>query len=251
MELQGKSAIITGASGGIGQCIARELSRAGARIMLVARNPEKLQAVAEEIHLLGGEVITFSGDIRCSEMVENAVKLAIEHFDTIDILVNSAFWGPPASIENTTETFWDQTLDTTLKAAFLFARAVTPTMKKQGSGRIVNIGSRAGKVGEDNRTAYCAAKWGLEGLTAALSVELSKYNIHVHLISPAATNTPWWREVPVTLTEQIVERMIPPEVVAQAVRWVLSLPDAVHVPDIPIYNFRNPFEGKDSPFEGM
>lgn len=251
MELQGKSAIITGASGGIGHRIALELSKAGVRIMLVARNPEKLQAVVEEIHLLGGEAIPFSGDIRSSEMVENAVKLAVEQFGAIDILVNSAFWGPPASIENTTETFWDQTLDTTLKAAFLFARAVTPIMKKQGGGRIVNIGSRAGKVGEDNRTAYCAAKWGLEGLTAALSVELSKYNIHVHLISPAATDTPWWREVPVTLTEQIIERMIPPEVVAQAVRWVLTLPDAVHVPDIPIYNFRNPFEGKDSPFEGI
>ncbi len=251
MDLEGKTAIITGASGGIGRCIALELSRAGVKTTLVGRNVEKLENVVNEIRSFGNETVIFIGDIRSQEVAERAVQFTLSNFQTIDILVNSAFWGPPASIENTTETFWNQTLDTTLKAAFLFARAVTPVMKQQGGGRIVNIGSRAGKVGEDNRSAYCAAKWGLEGLTAALSVELSRYNIHVHLISPAATNTPWWREMPATLTEQVLERMIPPEVIAEAVRWVLSLPEMVHVPDIPIYNFRNPFQGKDSPFEGI
>jgi NAD(P)-dependent dehydrogenase (short-subunit alcohol dehydrogenase family) len=251
MELQGKTAIITGATGGIGRCIAHELAKAGVQLTLVARSVEKLQSVLDEVRSFGTQAITFNGDIRYWDVAESVAKLTYERFGSIDILVNSAFWGPPASIENTTEEFWDQTLDTTLKAAFLFARAVTPVMKKQNDGRIVNIGSLAGKVGEDNRTAYCAAKWGLEGLTAALEVELKKYNIHVHLISPAATNTPWWREVPAVLTEQVLERMIPPEVIAQAVRWVLSLPDAVHVPDLPVYNFLNPFEGKSSPFEGM
>jgi 3-oxoacyl-[acyl-carrier protein] reductase len=136
-------------------------------------------------------------------------------------LVNSAFWGPPASLEETIENFWDQILDSTLKSAFLCARAVVPSMKKNGGGRIVNIGSIAEKVGEDNRTAYCAGKWDLEGLNAALTVELSKYNIHVHLISPAATYTSFWREVGVVLTPQVLKRMIPPEVISQTVRWVL------------------------------
>jgi short-subunit dehydrogenase len=104
-------------------------------------------------------------------------------------------------------------------------------------------------VGEDNRTAYCSAKWVLEGLSAALTEELSRHNVHVHLISPAATDTPWWREVGANLTTQTLERMIPAEVVAQAVVWVLGQPDQVHVPDVPVYNFRNPFEGKKSPFE--
>jgi 3-oxoacyl-[acyl-carrier protein] reductase len=122
-------------------------------------------------------------------------------------------------------------------------------MKQNGGGRIVNIGSLAGKVGEDNRTAYCAAKWGLEGLTAALREELTRYNIHVHLISPAATDTPWWREVGANLTPTVLDRMIPVGVIAQAVVWVLSQPDHVHIPDVPIYNYLNPFEGKKSPFE--
>ncbi len=170
-------------------------------------------------------------------------------FGSIDILVNSAFWGPPGSLAETTEEFWDQTLETTLKAPFLLSRTVAPVMREQQGGRIVNIGSLAGKVGEDNRTAYCAAKWGLEGLTAALAIELARDNIHVHLISPAATLTPWWTEVGAVLTEQARERMIPPEVIAEAVCWAITQPDQVHIPDIPVYNFRPPFEGKGSPFE--
>lgn len=122
-------------------------------------------------------------------------------------------------------------------------------MRKQHSGRIVNIGSMAGKMGEDNRTAYCAAKWGLEGLTAALAIELARDNIHVHLISPAATDTPWWREVGAVLTDQTLERMIPPEVIAETVCWVLTQPDQVHISDVPVLNFKPPFEGKGSPFE--
>jgi 3-oxoacyl-[acyl-carrier protein] reductase len=251
MELKNKVAIITGASGGIGQCIALELAGAGVRTMLVGRSEQKLDAVAKEIISKGGVATWYAIDIREASAVNDMVNETLKRFDQIDILVNAAFWGPPASLEDTTEEFWDQTLDTTLKAAFLCVRAVVPQMKRQGYGRIVNIGSRAGKVGEDNRTAYCAAKWGLEGLTAALSEELRRYNIHVHLISPAATNTPWWREVPANLTPEVIARMIPPEVVAQAVRWVISLPDQVHVPDLPIYNFQNPFEGKNSPFEGL
>jgi len=249
MDMQGRVAIITGASRGMGEQIAFRLASKGAKLSLVGRDPSRLQAVARNIAASGGEAIIIPTDVCINEQVEAMAANTLDRFGAIDILVNSAFWGPPACIEDTTESFWDQTLDTTLKGAFLCARAVVPTMKKQGSGRIVNIGSLAGKVGEDNRTAYCAAKWGLEGLSAALTEELSRYNIHVHLLSPAATNTPWWREVGANLTPMVLERMIPPEVIAEAVVWALSQPDQVHIPDIPIYNFRNPFEGKKSPFE--
>ena len=121
-------------------------------------------------------------------------------------------------------------------------------MRKKGGGRIVNIGSLAGKIGEDNRTAYCAAKWGLEGLSAALREELLRDNIHVHLVSPAATDTPFWPTSGAKLTPEVLERFIPPETIADAIIWMISQPDQVHIPDIPVYNFRNPFEGKSSPF---
>lgn len=261
MDLQDKVAIVTGASSGMGRLIALRLAQAGTRLALVGRDPQRLALTAAEARLVvadsgsgtaharAREPLAISADVRDWKEVEQAVKHTVAAFGTVDILVNSAFWGPPASIEDTTEEFWDRTLDTTLKGPFLFARAVAPYMKAQRSGRIINIGSKAGKVGEDARTAYCAAKWGLEGLSAALTEELTRFNIHVHLISPAATDTPWWRAVGANLTDQVLERMIPPETVAEAVLWVLSLPDQVHVPDLPVYNFLNPFEGKRSPFE--
>ncbi len=249
MELKNRVAIVTGASGGIGGCTAQALAERGVKVALLGRNPEKLGSLARQIREAGGQAEIFTGDIRSGSEVERMVAAVRERFGRIDILVNSAFWGPPASLQETTEEFWDLTLDTTLKAPLLFARAVVPIMRENKGGRIVNIGSRAGKVGEDNRTAYCAAKWGLEGLTAALSVELLRDNIQVHLISPAATDTQWWREVGAVLTPQTLERMIPPQVLAEAVCWVLGQPDQVHIPDVPVYNYRNPFEGKGSPFE--
>ena len=251
MELKGAAAVVTGGSRGMGQAIALELARAGMNVALVGRDPERLAASAAAVEAAGGSALPVTCDIRFGNQTEALAAQVLDRFGRIDLLVNSAFWGPPASIEETTEEFWDLTLDTTLKGAFLCARAVVPAMKRQGGGRIVNIGSLAGKIGEDARTAYCAAKWGLEGLSAALTEELHKHNIRVHLISPAATDTPWWREVGATLTPQTLERMIPPETIAAAVLWVLRQPDAVHVPDVPIYNFRNPFEGRKSPFESQ
>ncbi len=251
MELEDKVAIVTGSSRGMGLAVAKMLAADGAQVALVARKEGPLQRAADEIKARGGQALVVPADVRSRENTEAMARSVRNFWGRIDILVNSAFWGPPASLEKTTEEFWDRTLDTTLKGPFLCARAVTPAMKEQGGGRIVNIGSLAGKIGEDNRTAYCAAKWGLEGLSAAMSVELLPYNIHVHLISPAATDTPWWTESAGELSPETRARMIPPDTIAEAVRWVLIQPNQVHIPDIPVYNFRNPFEGKGSPFEDM
>jgi NAD(P)-dependent dehydrogenase (short-subunit alcohol dehydrogenase family) len=246
MDIAGKVAIVTGASSGMGRAIAKRLAQEGARVALVARTREPLDAVAAEIEAEGGVAFVAPADITHREQVETMVASVADHFGAVELLINNAFWGPPASLEETTEELWDKTLDTCLKGPYLCSRAVFPAMRDAGGGRIVNIGSLAGKVGEDNRTAYCAAKWGLEGLTAALQEEMPKYNIYTHLISPAATDTPFW--APYNLSDEIVERMIPPESIAEAVVWVLTQPDRVFIPDVPVYNTRNPFEGKSSPF---
>jgi 3-oxoacyl-[acyl-carrier protein] reductase len=249
MDPKGSVAIVTGASRGMGRAISKRLAGAGATVALVARGEQGLHATEAEIRAAGAEAAAFPTDVTDRRSVEAMAAAVYERFGRIDLLVNCAFWGPPGSLLQTDEDFWDRTLDTTLKGPYLCARAVYPAMREQGAGTIVNIGSLAGKVGEDNRTAYCAAKWGLEGLTAALRVELHPQGIRVHLISPGATDTSFWSENAPGLTADQLERFIPPETVADAVLWVLSTPEAVHVPDVPIHNFRNPFEGKGSPFE--
>jgi len=248
MDIKGKVVIITGASSGIGKATSIRFASLGAKLALVARNEQKLEIVKQQVGNLGAEAISIPTDVTINYQVEAMAKKVADHFGRIDILVNSAFWGPPGSLEQTTEEFWNRTVDTTLKAPFLCIRAVVPYMRRQGGGRIVNIGSLAGKVGEDNRTAYCAAKWGLEGLSAALREELTRDNIHVHLISPAATDTPFWPGAGAKLSPDVLEWFVPPETIADAVAWVLQQPDQVHIPDVPVYNFRNPFEGKSSPF---
>lgn len=247
MDFANRVAIVTGASRGIGHQISIALAHRGVKVALVARKIEGLKIVEDEIRTKGDEAASFPCDITIESDVNAMVAKVQKLYGKIDILVNSAFWGPPASIENTTEEFWDHTLDTTLKAPYLCARAVIPIFKGNKSGRIVNIGSRSGKEGENNRTAYCAAKFGLAGLTAALAVELTPFNIHVHLITPDATHTPWWYEAGATMTEKTIARMIPPEVIAEVVCLVISQPDQVHIPDVPVYNYLDPFEGSDSP----
>ncbi len=248
MDLKGKVVIITGASSGIGKAVSLRFALEGAKLVLVAKTKEKLEKVKAEVIEKSAIAISIPTDLTKSSEIEAMVKGVVDHYGGVDILINCAFWGPPGNLEETTEEFWDRTLDATLKAPFLCIRAVVPLMKQQGGGRIVNIGSKAGKVGEDNRTAYCAAKWGLEGLSAALQEELTRDNIHVHLISPAATNTPFWPGAGANLTPEILDRFVPPETIAEAVAWVIQQPDQVHIPDVPVYNFRNPFEGKSSPF---
>jgi NAD(P)-dependent dehydrogenase (short-subunit alcohol dehydrogenase family) len=247
MDLVNRVAIVTGASRGIGHQISIALAHRGAKVALVARKIEALKIVEDEIRSKGNEAASFPCDITIAPDVNAMVEKVHKLYGKIDILVNSAFWGPPASIEDTTEEFWDHTLDTTLKAPYLCARAVIPLFKENKGGRIVNIGSRSGKDGENNRTAYCAAKFGLAGLTAALAVELTPFNIHVHLITPDATHTPWWYEAGANMTKKTIARMIPPEVIAEVVCLVINQPDQVHIPDVPVYNYLDPFEGNDSP----
>ena len=248
MEIKSKTTVVTGASSGIGRAVSKKLAALGANVVLVARSEDKLKQVKREIEQEGKKTVVFPTDVTKNDLVEKLMRDTADKYGKIDILVNCAFWGPPGSLEETTEEFWDKTIDTTLKAPFLCVRAAVPYMRKAGGGRIVNISSKAGKIGEDNRTAYCAAKWGLEGLSAALREELTRDNIHVHTVSPAATDTPFWPSSGAKLTPEILARFIPPEIIADAIAWVIQLPDQVHVPDVPVYNFKDPFEGKSSPF---
>lgn len=241
MQLEHKVAIVTGASSGIGVAIARELAAHGTHLMITARREDKLNVLREELVKNGVEVAVCPGDVTVEADCRTIINTTVETFGTIDILINNAGYGPPASLLDTDEDLWDSTIDSCLKSVYLMTRAALPTMLARSSGTIVQISSVAGKYGFNNRTAYCAAKWGVQGFTEALRVELGSNGIHVFTINPAAVATPWWETGNDPQPPEIMERMLQPEDIAEAVRWGLTQPEHIQLNDIELNTYRSPW----------
>ncbi len=244
MDLQDKVAIVTGGSSGIGLEIALLLAQQGAKIVLTARTESKLNAVRNAIIESGGEAVVVAGNVT-EEATAHAVRdAARESFGSIDVLVNNVGYGPPISLLDMTVEQWDTTVDTCLKSVYLMTRAVLPTMLENNSGRIVQISSLAGKNGYENRTAYCAAKFGMRGFTEALNEEISGTNIHTHIIHPAAVATAWWENTDDAQTDDIMEGMVQPEEIAEAVLYVIAQPDRLQIDEVTVNTFRSPWAAK-------
>jgi NADP-dependent 3-hydroxy acid dehydrogenase YdfG len=242
MELKDKTVIITGASSGIGLEIARTLAVEGARLSLAARSMAKLEHVAADLALTGAVFIIVPTDVTREADCQALVQATVDAFGVVDVLINNAGYAPPASLLDTTEEIWDSTIDTCLKGVYLMTRAAVAVMLDRGGGTIVNISSMAGKYGYENRTAYCAAKWGVHGFTEALRVELGSRHIRAHLICPGAVATPWWEHVKNPQPEAVMRQMIRPEEVAEAVRWVLTQPERLQVDEVVIKTYRSPWD---------
>ncbi len=190
MKLEGKVAIVTGGSRGIGASIARRLGAEGATVAVVAHTARtKAEAVAQEIADSGGRAAPFQADVSRVADCERLAAEVAETFGTIDILVNNAGVYHPLPMEETTEALWDAQIDINLKGSFFMARAVAPVMKAKGAGKIVNITSTLGVVGSSAGAAYCASKGGQMQLTKALALELGPHGINVNAVAPGATVT--------------------------------------------------------------
>ncbi|MCL4534698.1 MAG: glucose 1-dehydrogenase [Bacteroidetes bacterium] len=188
--LTGKTAMITGASRGIGRSIALAFAGAGADLALVSRTRGDLETVAAGVRELGRRALPLACDVSQAAQVQTTVEAALAEYGRIDVLVNSAGISPVYKrAEQTAEAEWDQVLAVNLKGMFLCSQVVGRTMLKQKSGRIISISSIGGQVGLPRLVAYCAAKGGIEQVTKVLALEWADRGIQVNAIAPAYVET--------------------------------------------------------------
>ncbi len=189
-RLSGKVAIVTGASRGIGREIALLFAKEGARMVLTARKPEALKALAEEIRALTREEpLVLALDVKDAEKVELLSDKTLDKYKRIDILVNNAGVTRDGLFIRMSEDDWDEVLDTNLKGTFLCMRAVSKVMMRQRSGRIINIASVIGLIGNAGQANYAASKAGIIALTKSAAKELGSRNVLINAIAPGFIET--------------------------------------------------------------
>ena len=186
-----ETAVITGASSGVGKSLAIQLSDAGYRVVLAARSKDKLNAIAEEILSKGGDSLVVSTDVSQPEQINNLKDRALEYGD-VSVVINNAGLGKFSKVEDVAIEDWDRQLDVNLRASFLVSQAFIPGMKQRLNGILVFMNSVAGKKGYPYSAAYVASKYGMRGLADSLREELREDNIKVISIHPGAVDTPFW-----------------------------------------------------------
>ena len=227
MKLEGRVALVTGASQGIGHACAVALAGHGAKIALAARNRQKLDEVAQQITAAGGQTAAFVMDVADEEQIKSGIKAALGHFGKVDILVNNAGITRDQLVMRMKRAAWDAVLNTNLTSAYLCTQQVIGPMLKQRWGRIINIASVFGQTGQAGQANYASSKAGLIGLTMAIAREVASRNITCNAVAPGFIET----GMTSVLTDEFKQnalKMIPlgrvgrPEDVAQAVCFLAS-----------------------------
>jgi NAD(P)-dependent dehydrogenase (short-subunit alcohol dehydrogenase family) len=231
-----KTAIITGASSGIGLAAARVLAGSGFRVGLVSRRHDTLSEAENEIKENGGQAWVKALDVRDEASVQEFVQDALNRFGGIDLLVNAAGLFRMAPLEETSREFWDEHLSTNLTGAFTITKAVWPHIT---DGQIINISSIAGVKPFPGNAAYSASKYGLIGLSEVLALEGKPRGIRVHVLCPGNTQTPAWGD---QAPAEVQARMMRPEEVAEVVRWLAVSPPGVTFDKIVITPSVDPWE---------
>jgi len=228
LSFAGKVALVTGASRGIGRAIALRLAADGANVVVNYKaNAEAANRVAEEAKSLGSQVTVVQADVGRPADVERLVQAALQHFKRIDVLINNAGITRDTLIMRMSEDDWDAVLDTNLKSAFLVTKAVLRPMLRQRSGRIVNITSISGVMGNAGQANYSASKAGLIGFTRATAREVASRSITCNAVAAGVIDTDIWQGVPQAAIDAMLQivpagRKGTPEDVAEAVAFLAS-----------------------------
>jgi len=228
MSLSEKAALVTGASRGIGRAIALELAKNGARVMVnYARDAAGAEATVQAIQAAGGEARAIQADVSDFKAADSLVKATVEAFGSVDILVNNAGTTRDQLIMLMSEADWDTVIAANLKSAFNCSKAAVRVMLRKRSGRIINIASVAGIMGNAGQTNYSASKAGLIGFTRALAREVATRAITVNAIAPGFVPTALTQDLPAEIKEATLKQ-IPlarwgqPEEIAYAVAFLAS-----------------------------
>jgi 3-oxoacyl-[acyl-carrier protein] reductase len=227
MLLSGQVAVVTGGAQGIGKAIALALAREGAEIVIADLNLEEANKTAQEIEALGRKVIALKVNVASAEEVEALMKKMLDNFGRIDILVNNAGITRDGLLVRMKEEDWDLVLDVNLKGTFNCTKAVSRVMLKQKAGKIVNIASIIGQIGNVGQANYAASKAGIIAFTKSVAKELASRRINVNAIAPGFIAT----EMTAVLSDEVkqemlkripLERLGQPEDIAQAVLFLVS-----------------------------
>lgn len=225
--VQGRVALITGASQGIGRACALVMAEAGATVVLAARNKEKLEEVAAQIATVGGQASVFPLDVTNEEQIKATVKEIVAKHGRVDVLVNNAGVTKDQLFMRMKRADWDSVINTNLTSAYLLSQAVIGSMLKQRWGRIVNITSVVGQTGQAGQVNYAASKAGLIGLTMAVAREVASRNITCNAVAPGFIETAMTAvlsdELKAKMNEQIpLGRQGADRDIAQAVKFLAS-----------------------------
>jgi len=231
--LEGKVALVTGSSRGIGRAIALELATAGARVGLNNHNGEThIRTLIAEIEAAGGECLHVRSDVSVSQTAREMVQRVVGRWGRLDILVNNAGITRDHSLRKLTDDEWHDVIGTNLNSVFYCTQAAIPVMIQQGFGRIVSISSVIAQTGNFGQANYAAAKAGIIAFTKSAALELAKHNITVNVIAPGFTDTDMLAPIPEGVRDQIktkipLGRFGRPEEVARVARFLVTEGDYI------------------------
>ena len=228
-SIEGKVAIVTGASKGIGKAIAEVFAKSGVKVVLAARTRKVVEQVEADLKQTGADVLAIPTDVTDDKAVQSLITETLDTYQKLDILINNAGAGVFGNVIDFDHTDWDTVINASLKGVFLCSKFALPHLIADGGGQIINVLSIAAKVAFPASGAYCAAKAGALAFTKVLAAEVRQQNVRVTAVLPGSVETPFWDDIP---EHPDFDKMLKPEHIADAILSVCQQPKGMVTEEI-------------------